>query len=396
MKYWLLPDGINESLPAEADALETMRRELLDLYRGWGYRFIMTPLVEYLESLSIAMGSQLDLQTFKITDQTNGRLMGVRADITPQVARIDSHRMSMLEGQPNRLCYMGSVLRTHSDVAGGSRSPIQVGAELFGHEGLESDYEVIKLMLETTSVAGAKGVLLDLGHVGVLRGLIAKIGLSEAQQAVYLDMLARKSLPEISTWLKQSDFGQSSSELLSCLPNLHGDASVLETAKQQLKAAGDDVLAALEYLQQLITRLKQDYPELGINIDLAEMRGYTYHTGIVYSAYAAGNPREIARGGRYDGIGEYFGNARPATGFTSNLRTLISLSESAQAPETQGILAPAVDDASLELTVKTLRKQGEIVVRQLVPLSQLSAEAQGCNRVLEQHAGEWQIVTAGQ
>ena len=394
MKYWLLPDGINESLPAEADALETMRRDLLNLYRGWGYRFIMTPLVEYLESLSIAMGSQLDLQTFKLTDQTNGRLMGVRADITPQVARIDSHRMSMLEGQPNRLCYMGSVLHTHSDVAGGSRSPIQIGAELFGHEGLESDYEVIKLMLETLSVAGAKRVLLDLGHVGVLRGLIAKIGLSESQQAVYLDMLARKSLPEISTWLEKSAFDQSNRELLGCLANLHGDAGVLETAKQQLKSAGDDVLAALDYLQQLIFRLQKDYPELAINIDLAEMRGYAYHTGIVYSAYAAGSPREIARGGRYDGIGEYFGNARPATGFTSNLRTLISLSDNAQAPETQGILAPAIDDSSLEQTVKALRAQGEIVIRQLVPLAQLSAEVQGCNRVLKQQSGEWHVVAA--
>ena len=395
MKYWLLPDGINESLPAEADALETMRRDLLNLYRGWGYRFIMTPLVEYLESLSIAMGSQLDLQTFKITDQTNGRLMGVRADITPQVARIDSHRMSMVEGQPNRLCYMGSVLRTHSDVAGGSRSPIQIGAELFGHEGLESDYEVIKLMLETVSVAGAKGVLLDLGHVGVLRGLIGKIGLTEAQQADYLDMLARKSLPEISQWVEKSDFDHASRELLSCLPNLHGDVSVLESAKQQLSAAGDDVLAAIDYLQQLIVRLQQDYSDIAINIDLAEMRGYTYHTGIVYSAYAAGSPREIARGGRYDGIGEYFGNARPATGFTSNLRTLISLSGDTPVSEAQGILAPAIDDAELEQTVKTLRAQGEIVVRQLVPLAQLSAEAQGCNRLLEQQSGEWHVVTAG-
>lgn len=394
MKYWLLPDGINESLPAEADALETMRRDLLNLYRGWGYRFIMTPLVEYLESLSIAMGSQLDLQTFKITDQTNGRLMGVRADITPQVARIDSHRMSMVEGQPNRLCYMGSVLRTHSEVAGGSRSPIQIGAELFGHEGLESDYEVIKLMLETLSVAGAKGVLLDLGHVGVLRGLIAKIGLTDAQQTIYLDMLARKSLPEIKQWVSESNFGEASAELLSCLPNLHGDVSVLESAKQQLNAAGDDVLAAIDYLLQLITRLQQDYSDIAINIDLAEMRGYTYHTGIVYSAYAAGSPREIARGGRYDGIGEYFGNARPATGFTSNLRTLISLSGDAPVSEAQGILAPAIDDAELEQTVKTLRAQGEIVIRQLVPLDQLSAEAQGCNRVLEQQSGQWQVVTA--
>lgn len=392
MKYWLLPGGINESLPAEAEALETMRRELLDLYRGWGYRFVMTPLVEYLESLSIAMGSQLDLKTFKLTDQTNGRLMGVRADITPQVARIDSHRMAMPAGHPNRLCYMGSVLHTHSDVAGGSRSPIQIGAELFGHEGLESDYEVIKLMLETLSLAGVKGVLLDLGHVGVLRGLIAKVGLSISQQEVYLDMLARKSLPEIDLWLEQGDFDQSSKDLLSSLPNLHGGVGILEAAKQQLQTAGDEVLASLDYLEQLISRLQQDYSDLVINIDLAEMRGYAYHTGIVYSAYAAGCAREVARGGRYDGIGENFGNARPATGFTSNLRTLLSLNESDPTTIVQGIIAPAIEDVTLEKSIKALRAQGEIVVRQLVPLSQLSAEAQGCNRILKQQSGEWQVV----
>lgn len=396
MKNWLLPDGINESLPAEADALETMRRDLLDLYRGWGYRFVLTPLVEYLESLSIAMGSQLDLQMFKITDQTNGRLMGVRADITPQVARIDSHRMAMPAGQPNRLCYMGSVLRTHSDVAGGSRSPIQIGAELFGHEGIESDYEVIKLMLETLAVSGAKDVLLDLGHIGILRGLIAKIGLDTAEQEAYLDMLARKALPEINHWLDQSRFEQTSRDLLRCLPNLHGGASVLSAAKQQLASAGNEVLEALDYLQQMTDRLQRDYPDLSINLDLSEMRGYTYHTGIVYSAYVAGNGREVARGGRYDGIGEYFGNARPATGFTSNLRTLISLRDRVDTPDAQGILAPAVDDAALSQTIDALRAQGEIVVRQLVPLEQLSAQAQGCNRVLEQEAGKWQVVAVSE
>ncbi|PID45111.1 MAG: ATP phosphoribosyltransferase regulatory subunit [Proteobacteria bacterium] len=392
MNNWLLPDGINESLPAEAESLETLGRKLLDLYRGWGYRFVMTPLVEYLESLSVAMGSQLDLQTFKITDQTNGRLMGVRADITTQVARIDSHRMAMPAGQPNRLCYMGLVLRTHSDVAGGSRSPIQIGAELFGHAGLESDYEVIRLMLETLSVVGAKDVLLDLGHVGILRGLIAKIGLDEAQQEVLLDMLARKSLPEISEWLQGSGLDPQSCELLSCLPNLHGEVSFLDTAKQQLAAAGEEVLAAIEYLQQITSRLQQDYPELKINLDLSEMRGYAYHTGIVYSAYVAGNGREIARGGRYDDIGKHFGNARPATGFTSNLRTLVSLGGSSAASATQGILAPAVDDAALQQLIDTLRAQGEIVVRQLVPLEQLSVQAQGCNRILEQQSGQWQVV----
>jgi len=394
MNNWLLPAGINESLPAEAKALEAMRRELLDLYRGWGYGFVMPPLVEYPESLSIAMGSQLDVQTFKITDQANGRLMGLRADITPQVARIDSHRMSQQPNQPNRLCYMGSVLRTKSEEAGGSRSPIQIGAELFGHEGIESDFEVISLMLETLKVAGIEKVLIDLGHIGILRSLIAAVGLSDDQQAVYLDQLARKSIPEVDQWLVDSGFDNTTSDMLRYLLTLHGDVSVLKEAKVKLAAAGSNMADAIEYLETLINRLQIAFPNLSINLDLAEMRGYTYHTGIVYAAYVEGSGREIARGGRYDGIGEHFGNARPATGFTTNLRTLVGLKGDVAPLVAEGILAPLEGDDELPSKVATLRSQGEIVVNQLAPLDQLTAHEQGCNRVLSKQDGEWQVVTA--
>ena len=399
MKYWLLPDGINESLPDEAESLEAMRRKLLDLYRGWGYRFVMPPLVEYLESLSIAMGSQLDLQTFKITDQSNGRMMGVRADITPQVARIDSHRMSLLPDQPNRLCYIGSVLRTHSEVAGGSRSPIQAGAELFGHAGIESDFEVIALMIETLQLAGSKKIVLDLGHVGILRALVSKVGLSAKQEATYLDQLERKSLPEVKSWLAASSFDDATRDLLSGLPELHGDASLLDSdaAKKLAAGGGTEVLLALDYLKQLISKLQQIYPSLGINLDLAEMRGYAYHTGIVYAAYIPENGREIARGGRYDGIGENFGNSRPATGFSCNLRNLLALSALAnqqESPTNAGILAPVSDDAELLVLINRLRASGEIVIRQLVTLDQVSANTQGCNRLIENSSGTWQVVAA--
>ena len=396
MKYWLLPDGINESLPDEAEALEAMRRELLDLYRGWGYRFVMPPLVEYLESLSIAMGSQLDLQTFKITDQTNGRMMGLRADITPQVARIDSHRMSLLPNQPNRLCYIGSVLRTHSDVAGGSRSPIQVGAELFGHAGLESDFEVVALMIETLQLAGSKKIILDLGHVGILRALVSLVGLSSEQEATYLDQLERKSLPEIESWLATSSFDESSCELLRSLPKLHGDIKLLEgEAAKRMVAVSTEISASLDYLKQLVNKLQQAYPSLVVNLDLAEMRGYAYHTGIVYAAYIPENGREIARGGRYDGIGENFGNSRPATGFSCNLRALLELKESVCQPSgSLGILAPADEDPGLTALIIKLRQQGEVVVRQLVTLEQISANSQGCDRVIEHEAGKWRVVAA--
>jgi ATP phosphoribosyltransferase regulatory subunit len=396
MKYWLLPDGINESLPAEAEALEAMRRELLDLYRGWGYRFVMPPLVEYLESLSIAMGSQLDLQTFKITDQTNGRMMGLRADITPQVARIDSHGMSLLPHQPNRLCYIGSVLRTHSAVAGGSRSPIQVGAELFGHAGLESDFEVIALMIETLQLAGSKKIVLDLGHVGILRALVAQVGLSIAQEKTYLDQLERKSLPEIDRWLAASSFDESSCDLLKSLPRLHGDIALLAgEVAQKLSVASPEISDSINYLKQLVSKLQQAYPSLVVNLDLAEMRGYTYHTGIVYAAYIPGDGRELARGGRYDGIGENFGTSRPATGFSCNLRTLLELKESVSQPlDSSGILAPVSDDPELLTLIATLREQGEVVIRQLVSLDQISANSQGCDRVIERSSGKWQVAPA--
>ena len=396
MKYWLLPDGINESLPDEAESLEAMRRKLLDLYRSWGYRFVMPPLVEYLESLSIAMGSQLDLQTFKITDQTNGRMMGLRADITPQVARIDSHRMTLLPNQPNRLCYIGSVLRTHSAVAGGSRSPIQVGAELFGHAGIESDFEVISLMVETLQSAGASKIVLDLGHVGILRALMSKVGLSSKQEAIYLDQLERKSLPEIDVWLDASSFDEKTRELLRCVPLLHGDTSLLEgEAAKQLSLGGHEVLEAIDYLKLLTSRLIKAYPSLVINIDLAEMRGYAYHTGIVYAAYIPENGREVARGGRYDGIGENFGNARPATGFSCNLRTLLALEMTAvETSEVNGILAPVSDDKALTVLIERLRAEGEIVIRQLVAIDQVDSGAQGCNRMIEKKSGKWQVVAA--
>jgi len=402
MKYWLLPDGINESLPDEAESLEAMRRKLLDLYRGWGYRFVMPPLVEYLESLSIAMGSQLDLQTFKLTDQTNGRMMGVRADITPQVARIDSHRMSLLPGQPNRLCYIGSVLRTHSEVAGGSRSPIQVGAELFGHAGIESDFEVISLMVETLQSAGASKIVLDLGHVGILRALMSRVGLSAKQESVYLDQLERKSLPEIESWLKDSNFDEVTCDMLRAVPLLHGEVNLLEReAAKKLSLGGEEVLQALDYLKLLINKLAKAYPSIAINIDLAEMRGYAYHTGIVYAAYIPENGREVARGGRYDGIGENFGNARPATGFSCNLRTLLALettaakaSDSDGSIERNGVLAPIADDAELSTLINQLRADGEIVIRQLVATDKVAASAQGCNRIIEKKSGKWQIIAA--
>jgi ATP phosphoribosyltransferase regulatory subunit len=393
-KCWLLPDGINEFLPDEAEHIEKIRRDLLDLYARWGYRLVMPPLVEYLDSLCTGTGTQLDLQTFKLTDQLTGRLMGVRADITPQVARIDAHRMRV--NHPNRLCYMGTVLRTRSNHAnGGSRSPMQVGAELFGHSGIESDFEVLSLMIETLHACGAREIVLDLAHIAVFRGVSRFIGLNKEEDALFTDMLSRKSIPEIESWLANSDLQSSHKKILRQLPELNGSPEILESAKKLLAGAGMFVVGALDYLEDLIKRLEDNYPEVNIHLDLAELRGYAYHTGIVYAVYLPGGGREVARGGRYDGIGKAFGNARPATGFSADLRLLAELDEDNPAWGSNAIHAPTDDDKELDMLITVLRGEGERVIRQL---DQSDSETEytpadmGCNRKIVKQDDSWIVV----
>lgn len=391
MNTWLLPDGITESLPDDAIKHEAVRRQLLDLYATWGYRLVMPPLVEYLESLRVGMGTQLDLQTFKLTDQLNGRMMGVRADITPQVARIDAHRISKGDAKAgvNRLCYIGTVLRTRSAQQGGSRSPVQVGAEIFGHAGVESDYEIISLMLETLHSMQINDIVLDMGHIGVANGLAEHVGLSQSQQESYFDMLERKSIPEIRSWVVSENINTVNSEMLMALPLLNGSIDVIEKAQSILKAAGSKVQEALKHLKQITKIVTANFPGLALNIDLAEMRGYSYHTGIMYSAYLAGRGDAIAHGGRYDGIGEAFGNSRPAIGFSADLCVLSALLEDKEKTP-NAILAPAKTDENLSELITSLREDGEIVIRQLN--AEADATALGCNRKLEKLGDDWIVV----
>ena len=392
MNTWLLPDGITESLPDDAIKHEALRRQLLDLYATWGYRMVMPPMVEYLESLRAGMGTQLDLQTFKITDQLNGRMMGIRADITPQVARIDAHRISKGDAKAavNRLCYIGTVLRTRSAQQGGSRSPVQVGAEIFGHAGVESDYEIISLMLETLRSININDIVLDMGHIGVANGVAEHVGLSKAQQDDYFDMLARKSIPEIKAWLVAENIDAENSKMLTELPLLNGSVDVIGAALTKLKSAGSKVQEALAHLQQITKIVSANFPDLSLNIDLAEMRGYSYHTGITYSAFLAGSGEAIANGGRYDGIGEAFGNSRPAIGFSADLSILASLVEDKDA-DNNSILVPAKTDEKLSKLINKLRADGEIVVRQLNETADVTAL--GCNRKLVKSGDDW-IVTS--
>lgn len=388
---WALPDGISEALPDEAEGLERLRRELIDLYATWGYRLVMPPLVEFMESLRIGHGTHLDVQTFKFTDQLSGRLMGVRADMTPQIARIDAHKLKT--EQPNRLCYIGSVLRTKSFHRNSSRSPLQVGAELFGHEGLDSDLEVISLLLETFTHCQVPDILLEVGHVGIFRALAQAAGMSEQQEKAFYDMLDRKSLPEIDAWLAHEALDASIKPLLQHLPRLHGEIALLDQAEHLFAQAPVGVLQALQYLRTLVKRLAEHFPHCRIHIDLAEVSGYDYHTGIVYGVYTPGIGCEIARGGRYDGIGESFGRKRPATGFSTDLRTLANFAlPKRPVTSVQRIMAPNADDTALEQMIRQLRQQGRQVVR-LLEGQCAQPQQLGCNAQLQYHDGRWTVVT---
>lgn len=385
MDRWILPAGIEELLPPEAQSLEMLRRKLLDLYWSWGYDLVIPPLIEYLESLLTGTGQDLDLQTFKLTDQLNGRMMGVRADITPQVARIDAHGMG---GRGvRRLCYIGTVLHTRPDDFGGSRCPLQVGAELFGHNGLASDFEVLQLMLETLAVAGLADLHLELGHVGIYHGLVAQAGLDSTDEAELFDILQRKAGHELTRFFANCRLTPDLSRMFSALIDLNGGPEILAEAKHVLAAGGEEVRAAMAQLESLITLIVRKYPKLPIHLDLAELRGYAYHTGVIFAAFQAGQGSALARGGRYDHVGEVFGKARPATGFSADLKVLLSNAGELPA-QASGICAPASEDAELERLVKALREQGERVIQSLPGMEQ----PVGCDRRIMQGQAGWQVV----
>jgi ATP phosphoribosyltransferase regulatory subunit len=362
-KSWLLPDGIDELLPEQAAVLEELRRELLDAYTTWGYRQVVPPFVEYLDSLLTGTGKDLEHQTFQLIDQLSGRQMGIRADMTPQVARIDAHQLQ--HDAPTRLCYSGSVLRTHPDGFSASRSPMQIGAELYGHAGVESDAEVLNLMMETLRIAGLDEVYLDLGHVGIFRALAWQAGLQGDQESALFEALQRKAKPEIAELVKSFGVPGASADMLNALADLNGGPEVLETARQALANAPEEVLEAIDYLQGLGDLLATQVPHVPVHYDLAELRAYRFHTGVVFAAFIPGQGNEVARGGRYDDVGEKFGRARPATGFSADLKALMNLG-SYQLPATEpGILAPAQTDAELEAMIREMRAAGRVIVREL-------------------------------
>jgi ATP phosphoribosyltransferase regulatory subunit len=383
---WLLPDGLEEALPVAARRLEALRRAILDQFDVWSYDLVIPPMAEYLESLLTGAGQELDLQTFKLTDQLTGKLMGLRADLTPQVARIDAHRLR--EEGTTRLCYVGSVLRTRADEWSGSRSPLQAGAELFGHDGLDSDVEIILLMLATLDRCGVRDASIDLGHVDIYRSLARLAGFAPARERVFFDLLQRKAIPEIEETLAAWRLDAEVSRQLRALVELNGGPEVLVEARGMLAAAPMQVTAALDHLSAVIERLQAAHPDLDIHVDLGELRGYSYHTGLVFAAFVPGSGQEIARGGRYNEIGRVFGRARAATGFSTDLRQLLRLVPAWSEPRRDCVLAPAEGDAGLESAIADLRARG-VRVRRLLAGESGDALIEG--RRLQKRGHEWTV-----
>lgn len=380
VNHWQLPDGVEEILPAQAESVERLRRTLLDLYRSWGYRLVIPPLVEFTESLLVGLGEDLDLLTFKLTDQLSGRTLGIRADITPQVARIDAH--SLAEEGVTRLCYAGSTLHTRPKSLLASRSPIQLGAELFGDDSPGADIEIVRLMLATLEAAGLTGITLDLGHVGIYEAVLIKAGLSSEQEQTVFDALQRKSVPD----LKLALVGVESeiAALIIALVDLHGDETVLADARSLFAAAVPNALGGVDALQQVARDIRRQLPDLDIYFDLAELRGYHYHTGLVFAAYVAGCGQALANGGRYNDVGAVFGRARPATGFVTDLKALMVLLPASAG--TGAISMPDADEAALDQRVGELRAAGEVVINCLS-----GAPDTRCDRQLVEVNGEWQV-----
>jgi ATP phosphoribosyltransferase regulatory subunit len=386
---WLLPEGIEEILPEEAKHLENLRSKLLDLFACWGYDLVIPPFIDFLDSLLTGSGHDLDLQTFKLTDQISGEMLGIRADMTPQVARMDAHNLK--HEWPTRLCYVGTILHTRGDPLEKTRSPMQIGAELYGHAGKESDIEVIRLMLEMLAITGVLNVHLDLGHVGIYRALSRQAGLTGLQESELFDVLQRKARPELQELMDRYPIDINLKAMLLKLPELNGGKDTINKARAVFSKANDDVNNALENLEAIAEKLSARFPSLPISFDLAELRGYHYHTGMVFAAFVPSIGREIARGGRYDNIGAVFGRARPATGFSADLKLLSTLSkQTCQEQQRELIFAPYADDAALNEKIRDLRARHQAVVQQL-PGQTGSAKELGCTSILELDNHNWVV-----
>jgi len=395
MSIWLLPESIADVLPSEARKSENLRRTLLDRFRAYGYEMVMPPLLEYLESLLAGGGEALALRTFTLVDQLSGRTMGVRADITPQVSRIDAHLLN--RPGVTRLCYAGSVLETRPRGLHATREPYQIGAELYGHGGIEADLEIQQLLLDSVSLVGLQNVRLDLGHAGILTALLADAPDAAAHAYDIFNALAGKDVPRLHAIT--DTLAQDIRAPLRVLPTLYGGLEVLSRARQVLPAL-PEITRALDDLATLAAAAhtggsagadaSQEGRGTTIQFDLADLGGsYQYHTGIIFSAYVDGVPNAIARGGRYDRIGRLFGRDRPAIGFSFDLRELARISP--VEARSSAIFAPWTQDAPLSQRIAALRNAGEVVI-QAMPGHPHDLDEFACDRELVQQNGTWTLV----
>ena len=381
---WLLPDGVADVLPEQAQVIETLRREALDFLASRGYQLVYTPFIEYIESLSSLSESNqdLDLATFKVIDQLSGRLLGVRADMTPQVARIDAH-VHPVEGVA-RYCYAGTVLHTKPRGFNTSRAPLQLGAELFGSDSIDADVEMVDLMISLIQEVGqADGIHLDLGHVGLFRSLVAQAGLNKVAEQQLSDLYQRKALPELEEFTAELKFGQD----FYALGRYASDLDALQANLSAEVLANPAFKQAFDVLQITRDEVQTRWPNLSIGIDVVELRSYHYHTGLMYAVYAPNRAAALAQGGRYDGIGEHFGRARPATGFSCDLYAL----SAGQFDTIQVVVAPKGSDAELLKAIQNLRAQGLSVI-QLLGNDDLSSVPYATHQLVRVD-GEWTVKT---
>lgn len=382
---WLLPDGIEEILPQEAKAIDTLRRQLLDLYSTWGYDMVIPPLLEYTDSLLTGLGRDLNLLTFKVTDQLSGRTLGIRADITPQTARMDAHSFS--HQGANRLCYAGHVVHARPKNPLATRTPIQAGLEFFGEASLDADIEVVSLLLESLRLARLPRLHIDLGHVGIYRALAMDAGLSGIQEDEFFELLQRKAMTEIRSWVADNIVDSGKAARFLALPNLGGSRDVLARARDVM-AGLEGAIAAIDQLDQVAAVVSERYPEAELYFDLGEVRGYHYLTGIVFAAFAPGYGNPIASGGRYDHIGEVFGRARPATGFAVDITALSKIGLLAKRVVTAIAVIETSDPVQWQ-AVQELRREGHRVIS--ITSAGLVDEL-NCDRELKLVDGKYQVV----
>ena len=385
---WFTPEGLEDLLPPQAQKLEFYRRKLVDGFELSGFELVLPPIAEFTDSLLTGTAGHMAVDTCRFTDQESGRMMGVRADMTPQVARIVSNRLKA-KSTISRLCYVGEVLKTRNNKAKGSRSPIQVGAELFGHQGVESDIEMIELMLESMQRIQLPDIKMSLGHVAIVTELMELAGFNAKQTKEFINILQRKAIPEYETFIADLDITPEIKAKLDVLPTLCGSGpQVIIAAKQKLSGLSEVMDSALEHISTVIDAIETSF-SIPVHLDITEMRGYQYHTGIVFASYSGDTLQPIAKGGRYDNIGSVFGLALPATGFSLDLRSALDLLANVELNVKETVYAPQIANAELKSAIAELKSQGYRVIKSY----DMDAVTVGAKKLVEE-SGSWVVKTA--